>query len=97
MEKQNYISRDIELRTIKNHLQSRSGEPIIVSGVVGIGKTSLLYQYVTSYSNEYDFVLFLSLGRFYSQEELKSYMISQVRDLYIKTITNAERPTNNLL
>jgi len=79
------VSRGNEIRTIRNQFQAMNGEPIILSGPAGIGKTTLCYQYIKQYSHEYDFVLLLPLRRFYSQEELKSYIISETHSDKVKT------------
>lgn len=56
----NFIGRDIEIEEIRQHL-SVSEQPILISGIGGIGKTSLMRKYIYRYKSAYHHLAWISV------------------------------------
>lgn len=76
MDNEFFISRDLEINELRKHFYQYQGEPILITGVGGIGKTTLLRFYLSKFKNEYNNIIDISFRSLNSQNSLKPYIAS---------------------
>lgn len=80
----NFVGREKELNQIRQWADQDDSKPLLITGIDGIGKTTLMQAYVSSNRDRYDEVLFLSYRVSFE------YTMADDEQIFVNTIEQRE-------
>lgn len=86
-----FLGREDDLKKIKQNLKTKK-QLLLLNGIGGIGKTSLVIEYINTYKDEYDHIAFIEL-----KNEIKESILSVIGSNFVLNAQTQDERFNELL